>query len=108
MTFSFLNTAKVVVFSFVFVTAAVIAADASQGKGHGRGHGRGNSGVTIVDQRDPTPGIPTNPRGRGRNTNPGTPRGRFIRSSSVISTNDNQSNLSTPRKRRVRRVHSRH
>lgn len=63
-----------------------------QGKGKGRGNGRNK--INIV--RDSTPGIPTSSLGRGRNYNPGTPRGRYIRPTSIIRTRNG--NIVTPRK----------
>ena len=103
-----MSAAKAVALFLVFVTAAAIPADAGQGKGQGKGRGRGNGGVPIIERQDSTPGVPTSSRGRGRYTNRRTPRGRFIRT--IINTNINRSNPDpgTPRRRRVRRGHSRH
>jgi hypothetical protein len=64
------------------------------GQGNGRGRGNGRNKINIT--RDSTPGIPTSPLGRGRNYNPGTPRGRYIRSTSIIRTRNR--NIVTPRK----------
>lgn len=113
MIFNFKNAAQAAALSLVLVTTAVIPANA-QGRGHGgggqgRGHQGGMSGVTVFGQRDATPGVPTSSRGRGRYTNQGTPRGRLIRSITT-RTHDDQRNPDpgTPRRRRVRRHHSRH
>jgi hypothetical protein len=83
---------KAIVLSLICTVALSIPAYAGQGNGKGRGNGR----TKITIERDSTPGIPTSSRGRGRNYNPGTPRGRYTRSTSVIRTRNRT--FITPRK----------
>ena len=71
----FLNVCKLV--ALLLVSSISLANPVQAGQGKGKGHQR-KARVDII-QHNPTPGIPTSPRGRGRNMNPGTPRGRFIR-----------------------------
>jgi len=82
-----------------------IQVDASQGKGKGRDK-RGEVTAAWVDS---TPGTPASSRGRGRNTSPGTRRGRYVRAVGNSNTNTNQRNPEpgTPRRRRVRRGYTR-
>ncbi|HEX8177677.1 MAG TPA: hypothetical protein VF543_21490 [Pyrinomonadaceae bacterium] len=64
------------------------------GQGKGKGLGKGRNKIEIT--RDSTPGIPTSSRGRGRNYYPRTPRGRYIRTSSIIQTRNR--NITVPRR----------
>jgi hypothetical protein len=84
-------------------TMLAVQVDAGQGRGKGR---RKRDGVTVA-LTDRTPGTPTSPRGRGRNTDPGTSRGRFVRSVGTTKTNRRNPAPGTPRRRRVRRGHAR-
>ncbi|HEX8128253.1 MAG TPA: hypothetical protein VF527_04065 [Pyrinomonadaceae bacterium] len=74
----------------------------------GKGKGQQKRTVPEVIRVDSTPGVPTSARGRGRNTSPGTRRGRYIRSITRTNTNMRNPNPGTPRRRRVRRGHSNH
>src|SRR5215207_4841741 len=81
-----------------------IQVDAGQGRGKGREKGR-----EVTARVAATPGTPTSSRGRGRNTSPGTRRGRYVRTVGNSNTNTNQRNPEpgTPRRRRVRRGYTR-
>lgn len=81
-----------------------------RGAGHGHGNGAGGGRPDLVGLERATPGIPTSPRGRGRNYNPGTPRGPINRSGFFRRTHHNNRNLlpGTPRRRRVRRHYHSH
>lgn len=81
---------------------SVLLAPAEAGQGKAKGHQKMRQ--TTIEVRDSTPGIPTSPRGRGRNYNPGTPRGRYIRTSTTSTTWKSwKSSKRHPRK--VRRGH---
>jgi hypothetical protein len=99
-----LNVAKAIALSAAFSTALSIPVDAGQGRG--RGHQK-HDGVTVLE-RDSTPGVPTSPRGRGRNLTPRVPRGRIIRTVTSTTTNHRNLNPGTPRRRRVRGSGHRH
>jgi hypothetical protein len=86
------NFMKAAVLTLCCVTALSLPV---YGQGNGRGRGLGRNKVNI--SRDSTPGIPTSSRGRGRNYTPRIPRGRYIRTTSII----NNGNITVPR--RVRR-----
>ena len=76
--------------------------------GQGRGKGREKGGAVTAAGVDSTPGTPASPRGRGRNTSPGTRRGRYFRAVGNSNSNTNQRNPApgTPRRRRMRRATS--
>ena len=82
----------------------VIKVEAGQGKGKGR-----EKAGEVTTRVDSTAGTPTNPNGRGRNTTPGTRRGRYVRTVGNSNSNTNQHNPEpgTPRRRRVRRGQTR-
>jgi hypothetical protein len=86
---------KAIVLSLV--CAVALSIPAYGGQGNGKGQGKGRNRISI--ERDSTPGIPTSSRGRGRNYNPGIRRGRYIRTTSIVSTRNRT--FVTPR--RVRR-----
>lgn len=90
------NFMKAIVLSLICAIALSIPAYAGQGKGNGKGNGRGR---INIERRDPTPGVPASPLGRGRNYDPGVPRGRYIRQTTLIRTRNR--NITIPR--RVRR-----
>ncbi len=94
------NSIKAFTLIFAFTTVLVVPVDAGQGKA--KSH-QGRDRVTTV-VRDPTPGVPTSSRGRGRYTNPGTRRGRYVRTGTIDTiTSRRNSSRGTPRRRRVRR-----
>jgi hypothetical protein len=78
----------------VALCCAMAVSVPAYGQGKGKGLGKGRNRIEIA--RDSTPGIPTSSRGRGRNYNPGTPRGRYIRTTSVIQTGNR--NITVPRR----------
>lgn len=86
------NFMKAIVMALCCAVALTIPAYAGQGKGKGQGKGRNR--IDLV--RDSTPGIPTSSRGRGRNYNPRTARGRYIRTTSVIQTGNGS--ITVPRR----------
>jgi hypothetical protein len=93
MSMNISNFMKAIVLSLICAVAFSIPTYAAQGNGKGKGNGRGR--IDVV-RRDSTPGVPTSPLGRGRNYNPGTPRGRYIRSTTLIRNGNRR--FTTPRK----------
>lgn len=94
------NSIKAFTLMLAFSTFLVIPVDAGQGKA--KGHHRGDTITTVV--RVPSPGVPGSSRGRGRYTNPGTRRGRYVRTGTINTiTSRRNSSPGTPRRRRVRR-----
>ena len=91
--------------TLMLTCSAMLAVQVEAGQGRGRGREK-RDGVTAV-LTDRTPGTPTSPRGRGRHTDPGTSRGRFVRSVGTTKTNQRNPAPGTPRRRRVRRGHAR-
>ncbi len=90
------------VFTLMLVLSTVIVIPVDAGQRKVKGHQSSDRVTTAV--RDPTPGVPTSPRGRGRYTNPGTRRGRYVRAGTIDTiTSRRNSSPGTPRKRRVRR-----
>lgn len=86
-----LKVMKAAVLSLACAIALSLPVYAGQGKGKGRGNGRNKINI----ERTSTPGDPTSPFGRGRNYNPGTPRGRYVRPTSIIRTRTR--NITVPR-----------
>lgn len=74
---------QAIVLSLICAVAFSVPVQAGQGRGNGKGLGRGR---INIERRDPTPGVPTSPFGRGRNYDPGIPRGRYIRQTATIRT----------------------
>ncbi len=94
------NSIKAFTLMLAFSTFLVIPVDAGQGKA--KGHQSRDRMTTAV--RDPSPGVPTSSRGRGRYTNPGTRRGRYLRTGTINTiTSRRNPSPGTPRRRRVRR-----
>ncbi len=94
------NVAGVFALLLALSTVLVVPVDAAQGKA--KGQQRGDTLTTVV--RDPSPGVPTSSRGRGRYTNAGTRRGGYVRTGTIETiTSRRNSSPDTPRKRRVRR-----
>lgn len=81
-------------FALGLVCVLALSLPAYAGQGRGRGMGRGNGRIRI--NRDSTPGVPTSIYGRGRNYNPGTPRGRYTRPTYIITTRKRR--FSVPRR----------
>ena len=52
------------VLALLLALSIVLVAPADAGQGKAKGHQRGDTNTTVV--RDPSPGVPTSPRGRGR------------------------------------------
>jgi len=95
------------VFALLLALSTVLVAPADAGQGKAKGHQNRDRITTAV--RDPTPGVPTSPRGRGRYTNPGTRRGRYERNGTIDTiTSRRNSSPGTPRRRRVRRGYRQH
>ncbi|OLE51148.1 MAG: hypothetical protein AUG51_24215 [Acidobacteria bacterium 13_1_20CM_3_53_8] len=92
------------------LVCAPIAFGQGHGGGHGRGGGHGGGRPSIVGLPNATPGIPESPRGRGRYSDPGIPRGRIYRSRIFRHTHHDNRNPfpGIPRRRRVRRHHHNH
>jgi hypothetical protein len=101
------NLSRVVRMAALVLTCSamlVIQVEAGQGKGKGR-----VKAGEVPARVDPTASTPASPNGRGRNTTPGTRRGRYVRTAGNSNSNTNQRNPEpgTPRRRRVRRGQTR-